>query len=227
MAKTAQEIVKKDITDRLDTIALHFEERDSLRSQLEQYTVRDHDSKSPKHKDMNRLLALIQIEEIQTLYELVHLLDNVKKYFKIYGLNNVELAVIEQFKPYKVAANFVNVHKHGARGRNKPSAKMDYHALIYNRKSEKPSPEDKLIEVRSLVNFEGVLFESMDIIESLIRIWEMFLRHHTEVEVKPFISRIGAVLAPRRGQSLYSAKLDKGILADAKRQAEERKHINL
>ena len=227
MAKTAQEIVKKDIADRLNKIAFHFEERSSLRSQLEQYTTGDNNPNSPNHKNMNHLVTRIQSEEVSTLYELVHLLDNVKKHFKICGLNNIELAVIEQFKLYKVAANFVNVHKHGTRGRNKPSAKMDYYALVHVRKGKKPGLEDKLIGVRSMINFEGTVFESMELIEGLIRIWELFLRHHTEIDIQPFISRIGAIFAQRQGQSIYSAKLSDGFLADAKRMASERKHMNL
>jgi hypothetical protein len=228
MATESQETVKRDIADRLSNIALYFETRYSLRPKLEQYTPRDSSPDSKRNKDLRCLLTQIQNEEIHTLYELVHLLDNAKTYYRAFGLNNSELAVIEQFKPYKVAANFVNVHKHGTRGRNKSSAKMEYYSLVYNGMGKKPSPspEAKLIEIGSFINFEGVLFGSMEIIESLIRIWEMFLRYHTEIDVKPFTSRIGAVFE-QRGKFIYAAKLPEGVLKDAKRMADNRKHLDL
>jgi len=227
MSKSAKEITTKDITDRLDVITLHIEERSSLRLQLEKYCTHDNNPDSPKHEDLKRIRVRVQNEDIRSLYEIIHLLDNVKKYFKVFGLNNKELSVIENFKPYKVAANFVNVHKHGSRGRGKSSAKMDYYTDIYKQEGDKPGDPDTLIDTCGVINFEGVLYQATDIIGSLIQLWSLFLRNHTEIDIKAFVSRVNAIVAPRQGQTTYSAKLPEGMLADAKRQAEERKHINL
>jgi hypothetical protein len=151
----------------------------------------------------------------------------VPKYFHVCKLDVTKLKEIEEFKPHKVAANFVNVHKHGSRGRNRPNAKIDYEAPIFIQRGNKPESSDKLVDIRSLINFEGVLFDSMEIVEDLIRFWETFLCHHTKIDIKPFVSRIGAVLALREGKSQYSAKIPSGVLDDAKAQADERKHIDL
>ena len=161
------------------------------------------------------------------LSELYHLDDNIKKYFKYHQLSETELNVIEQFIPYRIGANFVNTHKHGTRGRSKQSAKIDLYALIQEQKGKKPGPSDKIVGVRSLINVEGALHQSIDIIECLIRIWEMFLRYHTEIDVEPFSLRIGAVFALRSGQSVYSGKVGEQYIAYAKTKDEERKHANI
>ena len=79
----------------------------------------------------------------------------------------------------------------------------------------------------SLINFEGNLFDSMDLIKSLIRMWEMLLREHTELDIKPLVSSIGTVLALECGKSTYSAKIPSGVIYDAKAQAEQRKNLDL
>jgi len=227
MATKAQEITSNEIGDRLNKIAFHFEERDKFRADLTQFSGSDCDPTASNHGELERAIVRIQSEELNILSELFHLHDNVTKYFQVHGLKTSELGVIDNFKPYRVAANYVNTQKHGTRGRNQTSAKLDYHALVYERATAVPSPADKLLDVRSLINFEGKLLESADVIECLIRIWEMFLRHHTEVDVAPFVSRIGAVLARRQGGSVYSARLPDGVIADAKARAIERKHVHI
>jgi hypothetical protein len=67
----------------------------------------------------------------------------------------------------------------------------------------------------------------MILIEELVRIWKMFLSNHTEIDVKPFVSRISSVLAQRQGQPVYAAKIPVGVLSDAKDKSDERKHLDI
>jgi hypothetical protein len=199
MANKAQELIDKDIAARLSKIAFHFEERDSLNTNLRCFTVHDCDPAAPTNSDLRRTITRIQTEELSTLYELVHLMDNVTKHYDAYGLAKSELTVVGQFRPFRAAANYVNTHKHGTRGRNKASAKLDYHALIFERTSKMSNPAGKIVGVCSIINFDGKLLQAMDVVESLIRIWELFLRHHTEIDLKPFTDRIAAVFKKHHG----------------------------
>lgn len=227
MTIKAQQAVKRDIADRLSKIAFHFEERNRIRATFEQCTLGDLFPDSLTAKMLERLLTRVQSEELTTLLELVHLIDNMRKHLNLHQLDATELKVIEKSEPYRVATNFVNVHKHGSRGRNKRSAHIDYTVPILVQKGKKPQLSDKLIDIRSMINFEGDLFDSIDVIEKLIHIWEKFLRDHTEIDLRPFSSRIGVVLQFQHGQAQYSAKMPHGVLVDAKAKADERKHIDL
>lgn len=227
MTTKAQKIVEKDISDRLNKIAFHFEERFNIRIQFEKFTAADYVFKTSKTEKVKRVLTRIQSEELSLLIELVHLLDNLKKYLKLYQLNMADLRLVEKSKQYIFAANFVNTHKHGSRGRNKPSAIIDYYCPIILQEGEKPKPSDRLLDIRAFINFEGDLFDSVILFEELVQIWMRFLFDHTSIDIKQFQSRINTVLIQTKTGSRYSAKIPTGVFDDAKKKADERKHIDL
>jgi len=138
MTTKAQQSAKKDISDRLDKIAFHFEEQSRFRVHYDQFIGKDFSPDSPRSKELERFRTRVQSEELSVLIELVHLRDNVIKYFHVHKMDVNKLKKIEKCKPYKIAANFVNVHKHGSRGRNRPVAKIDYETPIFIRKGKKP-----------------------------------------------------------------------------------------
>ncbi|MBL7187316.1 MAG: hypothetical protein ISS70_13425 [Phycisphaerae bacterium] len=228
MASKAEELIDKELADRLDRVAFHFQQRDSIRAELEKCIPSDPSGDPLKDSKIRELVTKINNEEIGMLYELVHLRDNAAKYFKVFQHKLSELDVIDKFKPFRIASNYVNTHKHGTRGGNRPSAKHDYTAFIHARNpEEKPSAKDKVCDVRSMINYEGELFDSVELIESLIRIWEMFLRYHTKHDLSHFVEQISNVFARRQGQTLYSARIPEGVLDDAKVNADARKHLRL
>lgn len=93
MSTKAHEITQKEVEERLSKIAFYFEERNSVRKNLERFTEGDYKPASPQFEEMKRVLDRIESAELSLLSELVHLTDNVKKYFKAHGLNQKELAV--------------------------------------------------------------------------------------------------------------------------------------
>jgi hypothetical protein len=227
MPSVAEELIEKELSDRLEKIAFHFKQRDDIREELEKYSPADPSGDPMKDTKIKDFVTRLQNEEVSMLYELVHLKDNVEKYFNVFRQNIGELDVIDKFRPFRVASNFVNTHKHGTRGRNRPSAKHDYSVLIFSRPSSKPVSEANVVDARSMINYEGEVFDSMELIEVLSRIWEMFLRYHTTHDPTPFVEILNIVYARRKGDGVHSAKLPKGILDDAKRNADARKHLNL
>ncbi len=192
--------LEKDITDRLNTIAFHFEERDALSKELTQYTGADLKSSSARYANLKRLLTRIEQQEVDALYELVHLQDNVKKYLAAIGSISAEIKAIDEFRSFRVAANYVNIHKHGIRGRNAKSAKHDYTYIFYDRKGDKSLPDDPIDEVANVINYDGSLIPATDIILHLIIAWEMFIKYHTQIDFVTFNRRIDAVRSRHQGE---------------------------
>ncbi len=221
MATKAQAAIMQDIFDRLDKVAFHFEERNRFRSEFEKYTGADYLLGGPNSGKVKRLYMRTQSEELSLLYELVHLKENLEAFFRMHQLNRSELAAFENSELYKVAANFVNVHKHGSRGRNSPSAKIDYHVSICIQEGKAPKPSDRLADIHSLVNFEGCIYDSVGLIRDLIQAWTVFLRNYAVIDLAPFTSRIDAVLT--QNPAHYSALVPEGVKTDAQRIATERR----
>ena len=222
--KTALE---KDIVDRLETIAFHFEERDTLSKDLTQYTSADLNTTSARYSSLKRLLTRIETQEVDALYELVHLQDNAKKYLEAIGSRPTDIKAVDEFRSFRVAANYVNTHKHGIRGRNAKSAKHDYTYFFVNQKGNKNSEGDPLIGVSNAINYDGRLATSTDIILDLIIAWEMFIKYHTRIDIAAFNQRIDAVRARHHGEAMYSMPVPNGLTFDAKRLSDERKKLDI
>jgi hypothetical protein len=205
MTNKAIEAVKREILDRLDNIAFHFDERDNICAELLKYNQADLLSETPKKVEFEKLKTKIDNSELAILYEIVHLKDNVDTYFKISNRNSKEINVIDLFKPYRIAANFVNTHKHGIKGRNAKSAKIDYTVFVFDRKSEKPRAEDTVIGIITILNYDGEVFPTIDLIIDLTRAWDMFLRYHTDIDTESYWEKICKVRARNEGKSVYSA----------------------
>ena len=227
MANTKEELIDKELADRLVKIAFHFQQREDTRTKLEECDPTGQSVNPMQDQKIGEYATRINNEEVSMLYELVHLKDNVEKYFKVFQQNLSELDVIDKFKPFRVAANYVNTHKHGTRGGNRPSAKHEYTITLHAKPAEEASPTDKVCDIRSMINYEGELFDSVELIETLIRIWEMFLRYHTKHDLSQFIEQINRVFACRKGDWLFSSRIPNGVLNDARIRADERKQFKV
>ncbi len=227
MNNKAMETVQKEILDRLNKIAFHFEERDDLCAQLPNFHQADLMENTPRKDEFEKLNIKIHNAELSILYEIVHLKDNVDTYLKISGKSSKEIDVIDQFKPYRIAANFINTHKHGIRGKNAKSAKLDYTVFIYKQLLEKPQPDDNIIGIINVLNYDGDVFTTIDLIIDLTRAWDMFLRYHTNIDTESYWEKICKVRARNNGKAVYSAPIPKGVLEDAKRQAQQRKVLDI
>lgn len=218
----AQKVHQKEIEDRLDKIAFHFNERDLATTSLQQYSGEDYYLAGENSKQVKRIVDLIHRAEDSALSD-VHLMDNVQKYFRSGNLKQKQLIVLKEFVPYKVAAAYVNTMKHGTAGGGQVSAKADYWCFLFSRQSEKPQPSDPIVGDQAFINFDGRLFAADNIMEALIRIWEMFLRFHTTIDTQPFQNRIGEVL--KRRPAIYSFNIPEGVSKLAKKESDHRKSI--
>ena len=229
MAKTADEILSEDITSRLNCIALHFERREELCIGLKTYKICEYEQNAARSKEIQGLAEKIQTTEASILHELAHLMDNVKKYYNRNNLPEYELSVVKNFKPFRIAANFANVKKHCSRGRGKSNARIDFYALVEKSSKHGVSKDDaQLVDIQSIINIDGATHEVMDIADSLVRLWELFLRNHTDIDLSNFIRRIQKVMPPGlRRFSIGRSQLLKGPAEHAKELDQERKYLNL
>lgn len=220
--------LERDITDRLNLIAFHFEERNFHSKSLRQFSTVDKQSQSPRYENLERLLTRIEKEEIDALYELVHLEDNIKKYLAVIGSEPKEINAIDKFKSFRIAANYVNTHKHGIRGKNSKSAKHDYTFFFSQKRGEDDSHDDPIIGVENVINFDGSLFRTTNIILDLIIAWEMVIKYHTKIDAGTYFQRIDKAREENsRGAKTYRLPDLTGIEKDAKRLSEERKKLDI
>ncbi|MCX6030810.1 MAG: hypothetical protein NT169_16130 [Chloroflexi bacterium] len=222
---TQEDIYRQEVVDRLDRVAFYLEQREINRSQLESFCGIDSVPTCQKWQSLRNILDRLKSDEEAELAELVHLTDNVERYLGAMNQSRKQLAVVKEFKPYKVAANFVNTMKHGTSGAGQLSTRSDYSTLIMQQKSEVSQPSDTIIDAHNLINFDGVLYQAAELLEVLIRIWWMFLKYHTNLELGFFDKRIGEVLGQRQNLSVYKGSIPAGVLDDAKRKADLRKSI--
>lgn len=222
------QVLSEDIIDRLQRIVFHLEERERIRKELPSYSGRDyHERAGEKGKAIARIITRLQVEEIDLLSELTHLLDNVRKYLRASGKDPGELCVVERSRVFRVASNLVNTYKHGTRGRNQKCAKIDYYFMIAERRKEVAEIDDPILDVISIVNLDGELFPAPELIDDLIQIWEIFLRNHTSLDFREFRQKFSALLLRRVGKSLYTAAIPEGIKVHADSLAKARKHLDI
>ncbi len=219
--------IEKDILNRLDNISVHYEERDKLNIELSKFTSADIADRATKKNDLERTLKRIKNEDTYTLYELVHLKDNVDKYFATLKINADEINVIDGFRPFRVAANFVNTHKHGVRGKNAKTAQIDYTLFIIAKMGEKQAPNDPIAGVIPVINFDGDLHFSKDCIKDLILVWTLLLANHTDINIESFNKSIETTKSRNKATSTYTIPIHEGWIKDAKLMSLERKQLNI
>ncbi len=225
MTESAKEVLVADIEKRLGGIAFHFEERHAQCSSISAYTRADSETSGPRRLELDRVVTRIKSAEDSILLKLVHLKDSVEKYYRSSGRDTNEIKIVDLFIPYRVAANFVNVNKHGLRGRNAKSAVHDYSVLAFKQEGAKPAPTDCFAGYITVINFDGETFQTLDMILDLIRLWELFLRNHTEISTDDYINRISKVQSTIK--ITYSAPMPEGMLRDAKCLSQERKGLDI
>jgi len=217
-------VVKQDLQDRLKRIEFYYHERYETRDAIQKLCGRDVKERTKEHQ---HAVMKAQSAENNLLGELYHLGDDVRKYLKICSRSN-DIKIVENFRPYHWCGNYVNHLKHGSRGKSRPPAIPGYQIEYYDQKGPKPTVEDKVVGCAFLINIDGRLEDGMEIAYRLIDMWFLFFRYHSDIELTDITARVNGI---RRnefiGKSIYSAKIPDGILDDAKRQAQERRKLNL
>lgn len=216
-------VAKKDIQDRLSRIELYYCERYDSRDALRKLCGRDARERT---KTYQRVILKMQVAEDNLLHELYHLGDNVKKYLTKCSRSR-DFKIIESFKPYRWCGNYINYLKHGAKGKKRP-AMPGYQMQVFDQNGAEPTVEDKLVDCLFMINIDGRLENEMDIAHRLIDIWFLFLRYHSDINLTDITASINSIRQKEFvGMSLYSAKIPDGLLNDAKKQAQERRKLDL
>lgn len=217
-------VIKVDIQNRLKRIDLHYGERYNSRDAIRKLCGSDVRERTEKHQ---RIIFKMQVAEDNLLHELYHLGYNAKKYLA--KCNRIDdFKVVESFEPYRWCGNYVNSLKHGSRGKNRPSAMPGYQIEIYDQKGPKPTVEDGILDCLFMINFDGRLEAGMEMAHRLIDMWFLFLKYHSDIELASITERVNSIRRNEfMGKSLYSAKIPDGVLDDARRQAQERRRLNL
>ncbi len=81
MTTSAQEIAETEVSKRLESIAFHYVQHDTISKELSTCGRTSHSVNPLDDEGIRTQVTRIENEQMQMVYELVHLLDNVKKYF--------------------------------------------------------------------------------------------------------------------------------------------------
>ena len=223
-ASASIEVLEAEIVARLGRVAFNLEERELLRPALTKYTGKTLADAS--NEDAKRDKTRIRNSETELLSELIHLPHSVRKWLRKQD-RTAELDVITKFRLYRISASLVNVLKHGVVGRSHDCAVIDLEVPIYERAYDVATPDDRVIDVGALVNYNGELHMLHQLAEDLVQLWELFLRHHSQLPLEDFRIRLGRVLSARKGMTTYSAPIPDGLKAWAKREANRRKQLDI
>lgn len=218
---------ERDVRNRLESIIFHLEEIYSYFSELSNYKRDDCEGRTARYPELKRLLARIQANEIDAIYELVHLSDNLDKYLKASSVSKKVLEEVSNEDVYKIPANYVNSHKHGLRGRGAKSAKLDYYYLVYKQTDSQQSGTDELFVIASVVNYDGKLYPLLDLILGLAELWMAWLQKNGKFNIVTVVDRITCLISNLSYVTKYSKSFLQNVTDDAQRLAEERKYMNI
>ncbi len=217
--------IENDVTTRLKDILFCYNELEILKSHLPQFHRSDFQLGSNWPKQANILEAKIMQQEKCLLLELTHFSDNFKKYFKAYDFHQDELGVIHRFRPLRIASGYVGYIKHGIRGKNMDHAVLEYKDYVFSTLNAISSQNDHLVGILSRINHSKYgLIQSDILIETLLSLWEIFIRNHTNISTETF-ETIRRFKEKYKGQ--YSIPYHESILIDAKKLSEERKKLEI
>ena len=197
MSKKGLALLAQAVTVRLDKIAFHFKERERLKIELNDFTIKDFDNNAPSNEDLKRSVCRCINEEINALYELVHLYDNITSLINKSKGDILEIKEFAKDPDFRMAANFVNSHKHGPRGKNQKSAYIAFHQEIFIAAKD-GSGADRLLQIKPVINFDGTLKTTDEIIRKLISCWIIFTRKHTEISIANLESEFNVFLEKRK-----------------------------
>jgi hypothetical protein len=239
--RRAKEVATKEIDARLQKIVHHLRNRERLGELLKVFNAEDTRGVGAKSNEFKELAEQVKYEELHTLFELVNLRDNVVRYL---GVNETSgntkkehelkrrktLSTIEEFKPYRIAACAVNVHKHGIKGKNHEAAAFEFDFVLLSDKNNDPTQDATQFPVcgmSCMINFGGELFDARWLIHDLVRTWEIFLRNHTNISTRDL--RIFLRIEDRKllGMSEYEMKIPDDLKAYTKEMADERRRLYL
>ncbi len=224
--KKEKEVIKRNMVDRFMNIKFRYEELEASNTKLSQFTISDTKIESTNYEQLESLKKRIILQEQDLLSELVHLLDNIKKYFKVYSLSFTELDVIGKFNPFSIASNYVNSIKHGIEGKRKTS-ELKYISYVFLQKGESQSRNDNIVKSISIINdCFGGLVQSDELVEALIVIWRLFLRNHTDLNPETF-ERILKMISRRNTKAVYTWNIPVSMIDDAKSSTKDRKSLDI
>jgi hypothetical protein len=169
-----------------------------------------------------RLQDRCSSDEVSLLYELVHLYDNVKSFFTATHEDIKIQSSVDNNEDFKLAANFVNSHKHGPRGRNQKSSYISCYLEAVEAKG------NDVVDIKSVINYNGKLTVALDLAEKLIDMWNSFLEKNSDLNLINFKKRIVKARRIPTGMSLYIADIPmEGLEKWAKQESDKRKKLDI
>ncbi len=179
------------VDSRLLAVGQHLRQREQHRLELASYSAVDY-KPGAAGAEMARLLGDMKKDEISALSDLVLLRDDVAAYCRATGNGNSDLSVVVEFHAFRSAKTIVS---------GCSNTKHSY-ALV-KRAGDGPAGRDSIHDARFFVELGTYSYQVLELVHDLLQFWEIFLRHHTTLDLRKFSMEVQAGLLGRITDTVF------------------------
>lgn len=179
------------VDSRLQAACQHLRLREQNRLKLTSYSQVDYKPGAVGAEEIERLLNAVMKEEKLSLTELVFLRDEVAAYCRASGTEK-DLRAADEFRAIQSAKTIVS---------GCPDSKQYY--TIISKIGGGPAGQDSIHDVRFFVELGTSSYQVLELVQDLLQFWEIFLRHHTNFDLKDFSRDIRAQLLGRISDTVF------------------------
>lgn len=179
------------VDSRLRAVGQHLRQREQHRLKLTSYSPADY-KPGAADAEMVPLLDAIAKEENLAVSELVLLLDDVRTYSRATGKGHPDLRGVDEFRAFRSAKTVAC---------GCPGSKHRY--VFVSKPASEPASRDSIQDVRFFVELETQSYQVLELAHDLLQFWEIFLRHHTTLDVRAFSADVQTGLLGRVTDTVF------------------------
>jgi hypothetical protein len=187
--------ITQEIDNKLVAVLDGYKQRSALQLMLRSCDKNDYGKDSEKGKLLTSLLGQMETVELKTLTSLAELLGFFEVLCQEQGIAPNGLDSIRLFKPHKAIVRVLS-------GRTAvPLSFFDIGCKTYNMLIQRSNQDNEatepsgLTDARHFVQFDDNVYDVVDMMQSLIRLWSLVLESNFECEEHPFVIQSRSVEA--------------------------------
>ena len=179
-----------EIDNRLNAILEGYQQWSTLRVSFQTCDKEDYGKDSEKGRLLTKILSQMEQIELNMLWNISKLLSEFEGLCKKNGVPLNRLDVIRFFRPYQAVERTLSNCEVPPQSFFKLGCKT-YNMLIQpaHKQSTESGKSSGLVDVRHLVKFDGIVYDVVAIIESLVRMWGLVLESNLDCSKHLFVNQ--------------------------------------
>jgi len=182
--------ISDEIDNQLNAILEGYKQRSTLRDSLQTCDKGDYGKDSKKGRLLTSILTQMEAVELKTLISIVKLPMLFEPLCKKQGIAVNRLDMIRFFRPYQVIEQALSSCK--THPRSFSELKCHTYNVLIQRANEQGTESGKFLglrDVRHFVEFDGIVYDVVAIIESLVRMLGLALESNLDCSKHLFINQ--------------------------------------